>query len=266
MPAMTDYEIFAIRYGTRDARRHEHFIGGDPHDAPMPMDYFVWVARSPERAFVIDTGFSREEGEARKRTFLRCPAESVELVGLDPDTVEDVVITHLHYDHVGNFAKFPRARFHLQEREMRYATGRYMQYPQLGKSYPVEDVVGMVRLNFARRVVFTDGDAELAPGLSVHHVGGHTMGMQCVRVHTRRGWVVLASDCTHYYENWETNRPFPTVFDVARTIDGFRTLERLAESRRHVIPGHDPLVMKRYPAPKPELQGVVVQLDVDPIA
>jgi hypothetical protein len=40
-----DYELFALRYATRDARRGDHFIGGDPHDGPMPMDYFVWVAR-----------------------------------------------------------------------------------------------------------------------------------------------------------------------------------------------------------------------------
>ena len=44
----------------REAQRSDHFIGGDPHDAPMAMDYFLWVAKGPERTFVIDTGFTAE--------------------------------------------------------------------------------------------------------------------------------------------------------------------------------------------------------------
>jgi glyoxylase-like metal-dependent hydrolase (beta-lactamase superfamily II) len=112
-----DYELFAIRYATRDARRAAHFIGGDPHDGPMPMDYFVWVAKGGGRTFVIDTGFNAEVSEKRQRTFLRCPVEALATLGIDANAVEDVILTHLHYDHVGNFDRFPKARFHLQERE-----------------------------------------------------------------------------------------------------------------------------------------------------
>jgi glyoxylase-like metal-dependent hydrolase (beta-lactamase superfamily II) len=108
------YELFAIRYATREARRSDHFIGGDPHDGPMPMDYFMWLAKGEGRTFVIDTGFGEEVAERRKRTFLRCPVEALALFDVDPNTVEDVILTHLHYDHVGNFDRFPRARFHLQ--------------------------------------------------------------------------------------------------------------------------------------------------------
>jgi len=171
-----DYELFAIRYATRDARRGAHFIGGDPHDGPMPMDYFVWVAKGGGRTFVIDTGFNAEVSEKRKRTFLRCPVEALAALGIDANAVEDVILTHLHYDHVGNFDQFPKARFHLQERELAYATGRYMHYPRLSHSFEVEDVCGIVRLNYAGRVMFYNGDAELAPGLTVHAVGGHSAG------------------------------------------------------------------------------------------
>src|SRR5689334_21186097 len=121
------YELFAIRYATREARRSDHFIGGDPHDGPMPMDYFVWLARGGGRTFVIDTGFNAEVSARRKRTFLRCPVETLALLDVDANAVEDVILTHLHYDHVGNFDRFPRARFHLQERELAYATGKYMR-------------------------------------------------------------------------------------------------------------------------------------------
>ena len=101
MNALPEYELFAIRYATREARRADHFIGGDPHDGPMPMDYFVWVAKSAERAFVIDCGFTEETAKKRKRTFLRDPIDALKLVGVDAGTVQDVILTHLHYDHVG---------------------------------------------------------------------------------------------------------------------------------------------------------------------
>jgi len=142
MNAVPEYELFAIRYATREARRADHFIGGDPHDGPMPMDYFVWVAKSAERAVVIDCGFTEETAKKRKRTFLRDPIDALKLVGVDADSVQDVILTHLHYDHVGGFARFPKAQFHLQEPEMHYATGRYMQYHRLAHSFERWRVTG----------------------------------------------------------------------------------------------------------------------------
>jgi glyoxylase-like metal-dependent hydrolase (beta-lactamase superfamily II) len=257
------YEIYAIRYAWRDARRHEHFIGGDPHDAPMPMDYFVWAAIGQDRSFVIDTGFTEEVAVRRKRNWLRCPAESLKLVGLDPETATDVILTHLHYDHVGSFHKFPRAEFHLQEPEMHYACGRYMRFPKLSHSFEPDDIAGMVKLNFKGRVRFYNGMAEIAPGVSLHLVRGHSAGLQCVKVNTARGPVVLASDVTHFYENMESGRPFTTAFHIGEMLEGFETLQALAPSPRHIVPGHDPEVMRRYPA-APGLEGIAVRLDLEP--
>jgi glyoxylase-like metal-dependent hydrolase (beta-lactamase superfamily II) len=261
---LPEYQLFAIRYATREARRSDHFIGGDPHDGPMPMDYFVWAVVGSSRVFLVDTGFTAETAARRKRQFLRCPIESLREVGLEPDSITDVVLTHLHYDHVGNFHKLPNARFHLQEREMAFATGRHMRYPFFGHGFELEDVLGMVRLNFRRRVEFYDGDGELAPGVTLHLAPGHTAGLQVVRVHTRRGNVVLASDSSHFYENLQSNRPFVAAVDLGAVLDSFRKVERLAESRRHIVPGHDPLVMRRYSSPSSALQDIVVRLDLDP--
>ena len=264
--ALPEYEVYALRYATRDGLRRDHFIGGDPHDGPMPMDYYTWVVVGAAGAFVIDTGFTAEMAKTRRRTHLRCPVESLGLLGIDPRAVRDVVLTHMHYDHAGNFDKFPNARFHLQEREMAYATGRYMRYPAIAGSYHVDDVVGIVRLNFKGRVEMHSGVVEIAPGITLHPTPGHSDGLQAVRVHTRRGWLVLASDATHYYENMGTNRPFTTAFHLGQMIDAYRILEALAPSPRHIVPGHDPYVMREYPAPKPALEGIAVRLDAEPIA
>jgi hypothetical protein len=77
MTTLPEYEVYAIRYATREARRPDHFIGGDPHDAPMAMDYFTWVIAGAGRTYVVDTGFTAEVAAQRKRTHLRCPAETL---------------------------------------------------------------------------------------------------------------------------------------------------------------------------------------------
>ena len=260
------YEVFAIRYATRAARRSDHFIGGDPHDGPMPMDYFVWVAKNADRAVVIDIGFTAESGGKRGRSLLRDPIDSLALVGVDPAQVKDVILTHMHYDHVGNFHKFPVAQFHLQEPEIHYAVGRYMRHRQLAKSFEPDDVCGIVRLNFDGRVVYRTGAGEILPGISVVPTGGHSAGLQFVKVNTARGIVVLASDVTHFYENMESGRPFTTAFHIGDMLDAFDILRAHAPTPQHIVPGHDPEVMRRYPAPKPELEGIVVRLDVAPLA
>jgi glyoxylase-like metal-dependent hydrolase (beta-lactamase superfamily II) len=258
------YELFAIRYATREGSRRDNFIGGDPHDGPMRMDYFIWVAIGSTRCVVIDTGFTAEMAEKRRREFLRCPVDSLNLLGLDPATITDIILTHLHYDHVGNFHRFPKATFHLQDRELSCATGRYMRHPFCAHAYEVEDVVGIVRLNYQQRVEFHDGDAEFAPGITLHLAGGHALGLQYVRIHTARGWVILASDVAHYYENITSGRPFITTMHVGDTLEGYHKIMRHAPSVDHIVPGHDPLVMKLYPAPRPELENAIVRLDVMP--
>jgi glyoxylase-like metal-dependent hydrolase (beta-lactamase superfamily II) len=116
----------------------------------------------------------------------------------------------------------------------------------------------------ARRIKFYNGDAELAPGIELYTASGHSAGLQFARVNTARGWVVVASDVSHFYENMESGRPFTTAFHVGQMLEGFDRLFALAPTRAHIVPGHDPEVMRRYPAPWPELEGIVVRLDVAP--
>jgi glyoxylase-like metal-dependent hydrolase (beta-lactamase superfamily II) len=244
---LPQYEIFALRYGTMAKRsRRENFITQDPHDEPMPMDYFVWVVRNAERTILVDTGFSARQAKERGRTLLRCPIESLSLLGIAPEDIQDVVLTHLHYDHAGNIDLLPNARFHVQDGEVDYACGRHMCHGLFRHAYDIEDVVSLIRRLYANRVVFHDGRQELAPGIELIKIGGHTKGLQSLRVHTARGWVVLASDASHYYDNMEKPSPFPIVFHIGEMLAGYDTLRAAAESSHHIIPGHDPQVRERY--------------------
>ena len=260
------YEVYAIRYAHHDRRASENFIGGDPHDGPMPLDYFVWAIKGGGKVWALDTGFDAAMAARRKREFVRDPAEGLRAIGIDAARVEDVIISHMHYDHCGNHALFPSARYHLQDREMAFSTGRCMCHPAMRIAFEADDVVAMVRRVYAGRVQFHDGDSQIAPGITLHFVGGHTMGLQVVRVHTRRGWVVLASDASHLYANMEQGRPFPIVYNVADMLAGHARLRELASSPAHIVPGHDPLVLERYPAAAKGLEGAVVRLDADPTA
>lgn len=256
------YRIFMIRYARSDRRRPENFFGGDPHDGPMPIEYFNWVIQNDRRTFVVDTGFDEPTAKRRKREMLRPVGEGLKAIGVDPDSVSDVIITHMHYDHAGNHHLLPRARYHVQACEMAFATGPCMCHHLLQHPYEEEDVVQMVRRVFAGRVEFYDGEREVAPGITVHKVGGHSQGLQVIRVMTERGPVVLASDATHYYEHIENDRAFAVFENLSDLMEGYRTVRRLAPSMKHIVPGHDPRVLERYPAVE-GLEGVV-RLDLEP--
>jgi glyoxylase-like metal-dependent hydrolase (beta-lactamase superfamily II) len=257
------YEILAVKYAERTNRtRGESFINADDHASPHPMDFFVWVVRNGRRTIVVDTGFDAAEAEKRNRVVLRSPAQALAGVGIDAGTVGDVIITHLHYDHAGTMADFPNARFHLQAAEMAFATGPCMCEPHLRWPFTADHVCQMVKNVYSGRVTFADGEAEVAPGVTVHKIGGHSRGLQAVRVMTVTGPVVLASDAAHYYETFEMAKPFVIVVDMADMLAGYATIQRLAGDAKRVIPGHDPLVLKRYPPLTTASAGVVHRLDV----
>ena len=141
----------------------------------------------------------------------------------DPQEVPDVVITHMHYDHAGNVPLFPQARFHVQDAEMAYCTGRAMTHAHLSAPFDAENVVDMVRRTFDGRVVFHAGDAELYPGVTLHHLPGHTLGLQAVRVQTERGPGGAGLGCDPLLGQSAARRhPTPIVADVVAYLEALR--------------------------------------------
>jgi glyoxylase-like metal-dependent hydrolase (beta-lactamase superfamily II) len=255
------WEAYALRYATRENRRNDNFILHDLHDEAASMDYYVWFLRSGEETILVDTGFGAEAAAKRQRTLLRCPIASLEAAGIRLEDVKETIITHAHYDHAGNTSKLKKTRFHLQEREMNFATGKYMRHAFCKHAYDPHDVCELVYANFEDRVAFHEGEYELRPGITVHLVGGHTRGLQIVRVHTKRGWIVLASDASHYLDNLRKRSPFPIVMDVGDMLEAYEVIERLAESPDHIIAGHDPLTSKIYQTSGPAALEIVSLTD-----
>lgn len=254
------WQVYAVKYANRNDRtRADSFLDDDHPAAQHGMDYFVWVLINGARRIVVDTGYDATEARRRGRPITRDPARALLALDVDPETVETVIITHLHYDHAGGLSRYPKAQFHLQAVEMAFATGPCMCDPTLQMPFTADHVCEMVRHVYSGRVVFHEGDAEVAPGVTVHRIGGHSRGLQVVRVITAGGPLCLASDASHYYENFQTRKLFPIVVDQHVMLQGFDRIVELAGDADRVIPGHDPMVCQRYPATGSS--GFVWQLD-----
>lgn len=260
------YEVFALKYAERSARtRADSFLFDDDHAAQHDMDYFVWVIQNGNRRIVVDTGYDAAEGARRGRAVLRDPGDCLRDFGIDPATVDTVVVTHLHYDHAGCLDRFANARFHLQAAEMAFATGPCMCHAATRMPFTADHVCAMVQRVYSGRVEFHSGDGQVAPGVEVVAIGGHSPGLQAVRVKTARGWLILASDASHYYENFLSGKLFPIVVDAPGMLDGFETLKRLGGKTERIIPGHDPLVRRLFPRVAGENDAVIHRLDVEPL-
>lgn len=245
---MSVWEVHAIKYADRNARtRADSFIFDDNHNAPHAMDYFMWLLRDGTRKFLVDTGYDDAEATARVRPIRLDPVAALAPLGLTPDDITEVIVTHLHYDHAGGLHLFPNATLHLQEAEMTFATGPCMCHDTLRMPYTADHICEAIKRLYAGKVRFYAGDAQIVEGVSVHCIGGHSRGLQAVRVMTGSGWMVLASDAAHFYENLFDRKPFPIVVDLQNMLDGFERLLELASAPNLIIPGHDPLVRTYFP-------------------
>ena len=184
-----------------------------------------------------------------------------------PLTAVDIgVSTHAHFDHVGNLHRFPKARFTIQDAEMESITGRDMTHPFFRTAYHQEDVEALVGLLYDNRLKFIRGDGSYAPGIDYHLIGGHSRGQMGLTVNTERGPVFLASDAIHLFQEVDQELPFIVFYDMAEMLEGYRTCARLAGERAFLVPGHDPIVTDIYPAVRPDLEGLVLDLGKAPKA
>ena len=172
------WEVYALKYAERsDRTRKESFIFDDHSNEAHTIDYFIWVLKSGKNVIVVDTGYDYDEAKRRDRPIQRSPSEALKAINIDASEVTDVIITHLHYDHAGGLMEFPKAKFHMQEVEMAYATGPCMCHDTIKMPFTGEHVCQMVKNLYSGRVVFYNGVGGILPGVTVHLIGGHSRGL-----------------------------------------------------------------------------------------
>ena len=243
------YEIYAIRYATIPDFPVAGLIKGADPARKLDIAMIVWLVRGNGRNILVDSGFYREQffKQWKVKDFVR-PSEALAPLGLKPEEITDVVITHMHWDHADGMDLFPKARIWVQKDEYTYYTGEAWQQKGTHGGIDKDDVLALVRLNMEGRVGLVNGDAqEIVPGVTCYTGGKHTYQSQYVGVSGKDGTVILASDNMYLYENLEKHLPIAQSLDFESNLRAQDRMKQLAGNPSLIIPGHDPAEFERFP-------------------
>jgi glyoxylase-like metal-dependent hydrolase (beta-lactamase superfamily II) len=235
-------EIYACIVGRSKRPYYYMFNLAERHD-PIELVYPFWVVREGATTVMIDTGFSERMARERGVFDYRSPSELLPRLGIDPNEVASIVVSHLHYDHFSAPERYPNAVFHVQADDVDYFTGRGATHPAHKAADP-SALEQIAQLRASGRLRAQSGDFSLSASLKVLHVGGHTPGHQISVVQTDGRPLVLACDASHFYANLETRTPTSIIHDYDDYQRGFSTIETLAAGGRW-FPGHDPAMLER---------------------
>jgi glyoxylase-like metal-dependent hydrolase (beta-lactamase superfamily II) len=218
------------------------------------IDFYLWCLKGKDTAVLVDTGMTG--AHAKEICTAKCyggeqyVADRLKKIGVDPAAIKTVIITHLHGDHFGAYKLYPNANFYIQKRDIEFFTGPGVKFLQVYQF--AANMSEVMTLAYARRIKYLDGDAEIAPGIRVVLIGGHTPGSQAVVVDTAKGKAVVCGDSIDLYRTMADKVSGMTV-DLLPALFGVEKIQALASSPELIVPSHDPLVMERFPNP---IEGV----------
>ena len=247
------YEVYAIRYATIADFPVSSLVAGADRSRKMDIAMMVWLVRGNGHNILVDSGFYRDQfiKQWHPKDFVK-PSEAIARLGLKPEDITDLVITHMHWDHADGMDLFPKARIWLQKDELEYYAGAAWQSRNTHGGIDPDDILAAVKLNTQGRVGLVNGDAqEILPGVTCYLGGKHTYASQYLGVSTAQGIVVLASDNMYLYENLDKHAAIAQTLDAESNLRAQDRMKQLAADPRLIIPGHDPAVMTRFPNPEP---------------
>lgn len=252
------YEVYAVSYAVLPQFPVAGLVQGADRARRLDIQMMFWVVKGNGRVILMDSGFYREKFLQRwkPQNFAKA-SEAIAGLGLKPEDVTDLIISHAHWDHADGADLFPKARVWIQRDEYTYYTGEAWQraageserdYAARHGGIDPDDVAALVKINTDGRLALVNGDdQETLPGIRCYVGGKHTYQSQYCSVPTRRGTVVLASDNMYLYENQERHAPIAQTLDAASNLRAQDRMRQMAARPELVIPGHDPAVMQRFP-------------------
>jgi glyoxylase-like metal-dependent hydrolase (beta-lactamase superfamily II) len=244
------YEVMAVRYATIQGYRVRNLVAGADSARTVDLAMMVWVLeRSDGTAVLVDAGFHRPKFIERwEPADFVPPSHAVARAGIPPHRITDVILTHVHWDHVDGLDLFPDARVWIQRAEYDYYVDDDGTALQSGIDALDAEMLAEVRAE--GRLEPVDGDAvEILPGITVYTGGRHTYASQYVGVRTAEGTVVVASDNCYLYENLERHAPIAQTFDAEANLAALDRMREIASDPSLIVPGHDPGLFERFAEP-----------------
>jgi glyoxylase-like metal-dependent hydrolase (beta-lactamase superfamily II) len=248
-PAPPSYEVYAIRFGVIPGFAVSGLVAGADSTRKLDIPVMVWLLKgSNGRRVLVDSGFYRQKFiDSWKVQNFRSPSDAVSAAGVRPEEVTDIIISHVHWDHVDGADLFPNATVWIQAEEYRYYTGDAWQSRNTHGGVDADDMQALLKINIAGRLMFVNGDdQEPIPGVRCYTGGKHTWASQYVGAQTAGGTVVLPSDNVYLYENLETRTAIAQTLDASSNLTAQDRIRRLATSPEMIVPGHDPAVFERF--------------------
>jgi glyoxylase-like metal-dependent hydrolase (beta-lactamase superfamily II) len=248
--ASPTYEVYAIRYATVKNFPLSGLLSGAERGKRTDLAMMVWLLKGSDgHNVLVDAGFHRQDFLNRwhPADFI-LPSDAVARAGVRADDISDVIISHVHWDHLDGIDLFPKARIWIQRDEFEHHTDSAgtVKDPAIDAG----DAKLLAAAAREGRVMLIDGTGkEIMPGITVYTGGKHTFASQFAAVHTTEGTVVVASDNAYLYANLEQHRPIAQTLDSLSNLRAQAQMLTLASSPRLIVPGHDPEVFVRFPSP-----------------
>jgi glyoxylase-like metal-dependent hydrolase (beta-lactamase superfamily II) len=246
-----EYEVYAIRYATLVGYPVSQLVVGADATRKMDLAMIVWLVRGNGRNILVDSGFYHDKFFHDDRfhivDFVK-PSDALTRLGLKPEDVTDLIITHMHWDHADGLDLFPKARIWIQKDEYNYYAGEAWASSGTHAGIDQDDVLALVKLGLAGRVSLVPGDSqEIFPGITCYTGGRHTYASQYVGVTTSKGVVVLASDNVYVKENLKKHAAIAATLDAESNLNAQDRMQKIASNSRFIITGHDPAVFAEFP-------------------
>jgi glyoxylase-like metal-dependent hydrolase (beta-lactamase superfamily II) len=252
------YEVYALMYETPVRYKLAKALYQQGFDQDFSVNLYTWAAINKKNGEVtlIDTGCAPALGEIFRKAndpgaTYTPPWDLVERLGVKPEQVTRVIITHMHSDHCNGMLEFPKrypkAQFFVQKREVNFwAYDPMVQKPAFKQFLNQEGVDAVVASIKAGRTTVVDGDQFVGPEMQVLLAPGHTPGLQVVVLPTAKGTTIVASDLGHIHRSFSELRPSGIITDIRPWMDSFdKVLPRAPLA--NIFSGHDAKMDTDYP-------------------
>jgi glyoxylase-like metal-dependent hydrolase (beta-lactamase superfamily II) len=240
MAEKINWELYVLEYARSRNQPVASLIQGAYAEGVMQVPFSFILARRGKNNVLVDCGFMNEGGGAEMATkfdipWWISPIRMLDQLGVAPDAVSDIVLSHAHFDHMGSIGQFPMAKLHVQKREYlswMEAMALPRQYGFLTAVVHPDDLRSAFDASVQHRLKLVEGDVDnVLPGIHVRSGEGHTLGQQFIIVETENGRMVVSGDCIYGARNILGNNNdgvyIPLGAGIGSAWDQIKTIDRI---------------------------------------